>query len=476
MIEGLKPYAEYKEVGLPWLGKIPKHWEVCRGKSVFKSIDVRSKAGEEELLTVSSKDGVVLRREKNVTMFMAESYEGYKLCWPGDLVINSLWAWAGGLGFSRHHGIISSAYGVYRPREEFSGHWKYFDYLLRSIVYDWEFHVRSKGIWVSRLQLTDTSFLDMPIILPPNNEAVAIAQFLTGESSLINRFIRTKRRLIELLNEQKQAIIHQAVTCGLDPNVHLKPSGIDWLGEVPEHWEVVPLKRPCVLIRDGTHLPPPRVDKGIPLLSVRNIINGKFVMRDDDSQISETDYRVLCKSFEVRQYDILLAIVGGTLGKVAIVQDMPPFHIQRSLSVLRAKQTVLDYRFLAYFLQGPGFQRALWQTVAFSAQPGIYLGTIINFPVVLPPLDEQKILVSTIDEAIKDVECSIKATYKEIDLLREYRTRLISDVVTGKLDVRGVELPAMDEAETIEDIDTIEDIETESKELIETEEVANADN
>ena len=132
MTAGLTPYPEYKESGLPWLGEIPKDWEVRRGKFVFKCIDVRSKAGDEELLTVSSKDGVVPRREKAVTMFMAESYEGYKLCWPGDLVINSLWAWAGGLGFSRHHGIISSAYGVYRSLEKFSDHWGYFDYLLRS--------------------------------------------------------------------------------------------------------------------------------------------------------------------------------------------------------------------------------------------------------------------------------------------------------------------------------------------------------
>src|SRR6266571_1357571 len=200
----LKPYPEYKDSGLPWLGEIPAHWEVRRGKSVFTCIDVRSRTGGEELLTVSAKDGVVPRREKTVTMFMAESYVGHKLCWPGDLVINSLWAWAQGLGFSRHHGIISSAYGVYRPRSELSDLWPYFDYLLRSNAYDWELHVRSKGIWVSRLQLTDESFLDMPIVLPPCDEAKSLAGFLTVMSARINRLIRAKRRLIELLNEQKQ--------------------------------------------------------------------------------------------------------------------------------------------------------------------------------------------------------------------------------------------------------------------------------
>src|SRR5580704_15414372 len=116
VISDLKPYPEYKASGLIWLGQIPKWWEVKRAKSIFQRIDERSTTGKEELLTVSSARGIVPRRTANVTMFKADSYVGYKLCWPGDLVINSLWAWAGGLGVSRHHGIISSAYGVYRIR------------------------------------------------------------------------------------------------------------------------------------------------------------------------------------------------------------------------------------------------------------------------------------------------------------------------------------------------------------------------
>ena len=198
-----------------WLGQVPVHWKMLRAKWVFQCIDVRSVSGGEELLTVSAKDGVVLRSQKAVTMFMAESYAGYKLCWPGDLVINSLWAWAKGLGFSRHHGIVSSAYGVYRPRMAFTDLWPYFDNLLRSEAYDWEFHVRSKGIWVSRLQLTDESFLDMPILLPPAEEAKQISKFLTSVCSRINDSIRAKQKLIKLLGERKQAIIHCAITRGL---------------------------------------------------------------------------------------------------------------------------------------------------------------------------------------------------------------------------------------------------------------------
>jgi type I restriction enzyme, S subunit len=143
----LTSYKEYRQIDLPWLKSIPSHWQILRCKEVFRPIDIRSTTGEEELLTVSSERGVAPRRDSTVTMFQAASYVGHKLCWPGDLVINSLWAWAGGLGFSRLHGIISSAYGVYRPRPEYSGSADYFDFLLRSSPYQWEFQTRSKGVW-----------------------------------------------------------------------------------------------------------------------------------------------------------------------------------------------------------------------------------------------------------------------------------------------------------------------------------------
>src|SRR5512136_1784557 len=132
MIRELKPYSAYKDSGLRWLERVPATWRVMRGKHVFRIVDVRSQSGEEELLTVSSADGVVPRSQKTVTMFMAESYIGHKLCWPRDLVVNSLWAWMQGLGFSRYHGLVSSAYSVYRLKSPYDSMWSFFDYLIRS--------------------------------------------------------------------------------------------------------------------------------------------------------------------------------------------------------------------------------------------------------------------------------------------------------------------------------------------------------
>lgn len=476
MIDALKPYAEYKEVGLPWLGKIPKHWEVRRGKSVFKCIDVRSKAGKEELLTVSSKDGVVPRREKNVTMFMAESYEGYKLCWPGDLVINSLWAWAGGLGFSRHHGIISSAYGVYRPNEEFSDHWKYFDYLLRSIVYDWEFHVRSKGIWVSRLQLTDPSFFDMPIVLPPNSEAVAIAQFLTGASARISRLIRDKWRLIELLNEQKKAIIHHAVTHGIDPNVLLKPSGVEWLGDVPAHWEVTKLKH-VAKVQTGITLGKNYGSVALeshPYLRVANVQDGFLDLKEINTVSVPISEALAC---ELQPGDVLMTEGGDIdkLGRGYIWRGEIPHCIhQNHVFAVRCNHNKLIPEFLSFLMTSSHgrhyFQLTAKQTTNLASTNSTTLKT---FPLVLPSVTEQRSMLAHLGREFSPLELAIERAEKEIALIREYRTRLISDVVTGKLDVRGVKLPAMDEAEGREDIEIGE--ETEAEEHIESEEVADAD-
>ena len=185
-------------------------------------------------------------------MFKAESYLGYKLCWPGDLVINSLWAWAGGLGVSNHHGIISSAYGVYRVRSNAELTPAFAHEFVRSASFHWEIRVRSKGVWTSRLQLTDLSFLDSPMLIPPPVEQLAIVRFLNWANGRLERAIQAKKKVTVLLNEQKQAIIHSAVTRGLDPTVPLKPSGIPWLGLVPTHWKTPRIKQCARRISKGT--------------------------------------------------------------------------------------------------------------------------------------------------------------------------------------------------------------------------------
>ena len=211
-----QPYPTYKPSGVEWLTQVPVHWNLLRGKFLFRCIDVRSSTGEEELLTVSSERGVVPRSSATVTMFQAESYVGYKLCWPGDLVINSLWAWGRGLGVSRYHGIVSSAYGVYRLRPAYSKYSHYIHRLVRSTPFNFELHVRSKGIWKSRLQLTDEAFLDALLPVPPTEDQVAIVACLDKISAAIDPSIRRTYRQIEVLHEYRTRLIADVVTGKLD--------------------------------------------------------------------------------------------------------------------------------------------------------------------------------------------------------------------------------------------------------------------
>ena len=215
---GINPNPKLKPSGVEWLGDVPEHWKVRRGKSIMRPVDVRSVTGQEELLTVSATHGVVPRAspDVSVTMFKAESYVGYKLCWSGDLVINSLWAWAYGLGVARHHGIVSSAYGVYRLLPRYSAYANYIHHLVRSFAFNWELHTRSKGIWISRLQLTDESLLAASFPVPPSREQATIAEYLDRATRRTDNAIGLAGREIAFLREYRARLVSDAVTGKID--------------------------------------------------------------------------------------------------------------------------------------------------------------------------------------------------------------------------------------------------------------------
>ncbi|MGH1387458.1 restriction endonuclease subunit S [Kordia sp.] len=211
-----------------------------------------------------------------------------------------------------------------------------------------------------------------------------------------------------------------------------KDSGIEWLGTIPKHWEDSHLKRVCKLIKDGTHASIPRVDKGFPLLSVRNIVNNEFINLEDDSCISKKDYLSITKSFKVEEGDIQLAIVGATMGKVAVVKKLKPFATQRSIATIRVHQKYLNNRYLFYFMRGEKFQNFLWNNTNYSAQPGIYLGTIEMINVFIPPKKEQHQIAHYLDVKTKAIDKKIQLLQQQITQYKAYRKSLINAVVTGK--------------------------------------------
>jgi len=410
-----QPYPTYKYSGVDWLGDMPAHWKIQRGKTILQPVDIRSQTGEEELLTVSSERGVVPRKSANVTMFQAESYVGYKLCWPGDLVINSLWAWARGLGVSPHHGIVSSAYGVYRFSPSCEASPQFLHYLVRSIPFQWELQVRSKGIWVSRLQLTDEAFLRAPFPLPPLAEQRAIVCYLDHVDRRIQRYIEAKEKLITLLQEARQATIQRAVTRGLDPCVPLKPSGVDWLGNVPAHWEVRRLR----------HL--------------AHITTGE---RDTIDRKDDGTYPFFVRSQKVERIDtwsfdgeaVLTAGDGVGVGRVFHYID-GKFDFHQRVYKFSNFSNVVGKFFFYYF--GATLRFEVLQGTAKSTVDSLRLPMLQNLSVALPPLPEQHTIIAHLDKATAAIDAAIDTARRQVERMREYQTSLIAHVVTGKLDVRA---------------------------------------
>jgi len=207
---GLNPDVPLRDSGVSWLGQIPEHWETERAKWLFHERDERSESGEEELLTVSHLTGITPRSEKDVNMFEAETTEGYKLCYPGDLVINTLWAWMGAMGVSSIHGIVSPAYNVYTPNERLDP--AYVDALVRIPVFAQEATRFSKGVWSSRLRLYPDGLFEIWMPVPPLEEQRTIVAHILAETAKLDALREAGERTIGLLKERRAALIAAAVT------------------------------------------------------------------------------------------------------------------------------------------------------------------------------------------------------------------------------------------------------------------------
>jgi type I restriction enzyme S subunit len=470
MIADLKPYPAYRLSEGIWLGEIPSHWTVRRMKYVLRETDSRSKNGKEQLLRVSQYTGVTQRLRADGLEepdTRADSLVNYKRVEPNDLVINIMLAWNGSMGVSRYSGIASPAYCVYRFVHD--AHPWYFHSLLRSPAYKSRIKASSTGVVESRLRLYSDNLGRIEAMVPPLTEQASIVRFLDWANVRLEQAIRAKRNVIALLNEQKQVIIHRAVTRGLDPSVPLKPSGIPWLGDIPQNFKRTKLGRVCVSIRDGTHNPPPALPGIHRLLSVRNVVNGHFVVRDDDRTMTSSAFAELQRSYTVRRGDVVIAIVGATTGKSAVVGEMRDVTVQRSLAILRPNSMLIDSGFLNLLISSRVVQSQIKQIMdKYAAQPGIYLNELSGLQMVYPSMTEQASIVAHVRDATGPLNTAISRLEREIDLLREYRTRLIADVVTGKLDVReaAAQLPEEPTPDTSEeDADLIIDPEAADEEL-----------
>ncbi|MFC4862331.1 restriction endonuclease subunit S [Pseudomonas sp. MAHUQ-62] len=440
-----KPYPAYRDSGVEWLARVPKHWKVgnIRRFAQMKTGHTPSRSEPSywqscDIPWFTLADVWQLRNERQ--KFLGDTNEQISLLGlensaaellPAGTVVFSRTASIGFSGVMPVPMATSQDFWNWIPCPELLS--EYLLYTFRSMRQ--EFARLTMGSTHKTIYQPDAAGLQ--ICVPPIEEQRKVVECLDRETARIDALIEKKTRFIELLREKRQALITHAVTKGLDPNVKMKDSGLEWLGEVPEHWDVAPMKYVCELLKDGTHLPPPRTDEGVPLLSVRNIIDGHFTLRDDDSTISHQDYMELCKAFIPQEGDVLLAVVGATLGKTALIPAaLGQFHIQRSLAIFRPHHGRMNSRWLHLIFQSSLFQSLLWEHAGYSAQPGIYLGTLAGFSIPQPPLNEQAQISSYLSERTARLDSLIRTTESSIELLKERRSALITAAVTGQIDLR----------------------------------------
>jgi len=448
-MEGLKPYPEYRESDHPWIDKIPAHWEEKRAKYLFREVDERSETGDEELLSVSHITGVTPRSQKNINMFLAESYIGSKLCQEGDLVINTMWAWMAALGVAKQSGIVSPSYGVYRPKSRDIFVNGYIDHLLRIKPYASEYFCRSTGIRSSRLRLYPESFLQIPILFPSYEEQILIVKFLRWINFQVRNYIQGKRKEIELLNEQKQVIIHQAVTRGLDLSVPIKDSGIDWLGAIPEHWEVS---------RFGYHT---QLMNGINFLGGEKGYNYKMVGVGDFQDYFSLDLTAISTIFLskklvenelLKKDDLLFVRSNGNpklVGRCILIGECNEEITFSGFTIRgRINSNRLYPGYIAYFLKSNSFKSHLEMNSYGTNITNMNQGILNSLPIPLPPYAQQKSIKEYLDSKLENLSNLISNISSTIEIIKEYRTRLITDIVTGKLDVRSI-------AATLSDIEEI---------------------
>lgn len=423
--------------------------------------------GEEQLLRVSQFTGVTqrLRAEGQTEQdTRAASLVGYKLVKPDELVINIMLAWNGSMGVSRYAGIVSPAYCVYRFKAGLVP-W-YFHNLLRSPAYKARIKALSTGVVESRLRLYSDDLFRIEALLPPPAEQAAIVRFLDWVNGRLERTIRAKRKVVSSLNEQKKALIHQAVTRGLDSSVELKPSGISWLGDIPSHWSVMRLKFITAKIVDCLHATPTYSDDGIyPAIRTADIEAGK-VRLNRARKVSHEIYKQWTGRLAPEEGDILYSREGERFGIAANVPAGVRLCISQRMMVFRVTKDFNSTLIMWVLNSNPTYQQAL-QDVMGSTAPHVNISTIKNYSIAIPSKAEQDAIVEYISTNTPGIDDAISRLECEIELLREYRTRLISDIVTGKLDVREAAFKISDDEleSTMEPDDLTDDVNEESEEL-----------
>ena len=428
----MKRYESYKDSGVKWLGEIPGHWEVRKIKYTFKE---RSQKGfpKLSLLSATQQYGVIKKDDyENRTVVATKGLDTLKLVCKNDFVI-SLRSFEGGIEMSHEEGIISPAYTILIPKKIEPS---YFRHLGKTPVFINLLKMMVTGIREG--QNIDYNKLRTNLIpIPPKSEQTAIANYLDSVTSKIDEAISQQQKMIDLLNERKQIIIQNAVTKGLDPNAKMKDSGVEWIGEIPEDWEVLALKYCCSLkARIGwnglkseefeeysyAYLVTGQDFKG-------SMINWKKCYQINQKRYEEDPY------IQINNGDLLIT-KDGTIGKIAKVINLDkPACLNSGIFVIKQTKNMYIQDYLFWMLSSNVLKEFNRFTQTGATIAHLYQNVFEQMPCVLPCIEEQRKISSFLNNSISKIDYSISQCNKMISLLQERKQIIINDVVTGKVKV-----------------------------------------
>ncbi len=437
----MKHYATYKPTGIAWLPQIPEQWHTQRIKTLFRLRDERSykPLSDVNLISVYAKMGVLQHKDiEHTTGNRAHNADGYKIVYPNDIIVNILLCWMGAIGHSEYQGVTSPAYDVYTPIISLNS--KYYSYLFRTPLFSQQCYRVGKGIMAMRWRTYSPQFSNIPVPRPPHDEQDQIVRFLDWKVSGINKLIQMRKNQIKKLEELKIIIIAKTILHGFSETAPIKYSGLSFIGNIRSNRQISLVKKEYSVV----------LGKMLDLTSKQGTLENYLCATNIKWTGVKTNIQkqMFFSEQEKQQYKLqdgdLLVMEGGMAGTACIYHnEFYPCYIQNSVLRCRPLKNMLKVKnkFLYYwifFLFHSGYIDSICSKATIKHYTKEKLS---NTPLILVDELEQQSIVTYLDGKCDTINQDIVLKKKNIELLQELKTRLISDVVTGKIDVRGIEIP-----------------------------------
>lgn len=411
---------EMKDSGVEWLGKIPNHWMIRRIKNLFELRNEKNYEALEDvnLISLYTDKGVVQHSDlTETTGNKAVTAEGYKIVKEDDIVVNIILCWMGAVGRSAYNGVTSPAYDVYKPLHDTNS--KYYHYLFRTSQFNGECYRYGRGIMLMRWRTYSTEFRAISVPLPPEDEQKRIVNFLDKKIDDVDRLIGNVQKQIEKLKAYKQSLITEVVTKGIAPTVPMKDSGVEWIGEIPEHWNIERLKFNVSINAEK------QSSLDLPYIALEHIegFSGKRIKTDN---VYEVDGAIVAHSGE-----ILFGKLRPYLAKVYKVEEET--YVSSEFAVFSAE--TIDNQYLKWYMLSYGFLDTVNASTYGTKMPRANIDFIKNMYIPVFDVQEQEKIALYLNEKSSKIDQLIAIKQSKIEKLEQYKRSLIYEYVTGKKEV-----------------------------------------